>query len=36
MGYIEKDHAKLGNRVFVRIRKNAVPAEVVRPGFLPK
>jgi len=36
MGYIQKAHAKLGNRVFVRIRKNAVPAEVVRPGFLSK
>lgn len=36
MGYIQREQAKLGNEVFVRIRKNAVPAEVVRPGFLPK
>jgi len=36
MGYIQRDCAELGNEVFVRIRKNAVPAEVVRPGFLPK
>jgi aminomethyltransferase len=36
MGYIKTADAKLGNTVYVRIRKNAIPAEVVRPGFLPK
>ena len=33
MGYITKSEAHLGNTVYVRIRKNAIPAEVVRPGF---
>jgi aminomethyltransferase len=36
MGYITSSEAHLGNTVFVRIRKNAIPAEVVRPGFLKK
>lgn len=36
MGYIHASDAALGNTVYVRIRKNAIPAEVVRPGFLPK
>lgn len=36
MGYIAKEEAQIGDKVFVRIRKNAVPAEVVRPGFLNK
>lgn len=36
MGYINASDAALGNTVYVRIRKNAIPAEVVRPGFLPK
>jgi hypothetical protein len=36
MGYIAKAEAQLGNTVYVRIRKNAIPAEVVRPGFLKK
>ena len=36
MGYITSSEAHLGNTVYVRIRKNAIPAEVVRPGFLKK
>ena len=36
MGYIERAESQLGNTVYVRIRKNAIPAEVVRPGFLKK
>lgn len=36
LGYIQKDCALLESEVFIRIRKNAIPAMVVRPGFLPK
>ena len=36
MGYIDRESGKLGKEVHIRIRKNAVPAVVVRPGFLPK
>jgi len=36
LGYIDKSHAKIGETVFIRIRKNAIPAEVMRPGFLKK
>ncbi len=36
MGYVAKEEAEIGNTVYVRIRKNAIPAEVVRPGFLKK
>jgi aminomethyltransferase len=36
MGYIRRDFAGLKETVWVRIRKKAVPARVVRPGFLPK
>ena len=36
LGYIQTQHAKLKDTVYVRIRKNAIPAQVVRPGFLPK
>ena len=36
MGYINSESAKLNQEVFIRIRKNAIPAQVVRPGFLSK
>jgi len=36
LGYITKSESHIGNTVYVRIRKNAIPAEVVRPGFLHK
>ncbi|MBV42566.1 MAG: glycine cleavage system protein T [Crocinitomicaceae bacterium] len=36
MGYILSNFADLQETVWVRIRKKAVPARVVRPGFLPK
>lgn len=36
MGYINSESAKLNQEVFIRIRKNAIPAQVVRPGFLTK
>ena len=36
MGYINRSFATLGEHVAIRIRKNAIPATVVRPGFLPK
>lgn len=36
MGYINRSSATLGDHVAIRIRKNAIPAIVVRPGFLPK
>jgi len=36
IGYINRSFATLGEHVAIRIRKNAIPATVVRPGFLPK
>ncbi|MDE0871793.1 MAG: glycine cleavage system aminomethyltransferase GcvT [Flavobacteriales bacterium] len=36
MGYIQKSQADLGNQIRIRIRKNTVAAQIVRPGFLPK
>ena len=36
MGYIQQEHAALGEEVAIRIRKKTVPAIIVRPGFLPK
>jgi aminomethyltransferase len=36
MGYIQRESGALGEQVAIRIRKNTVPAIIVRPGFLPK
>lgn len=36
LGYVDASSAELGNTVYIRIRKNAIPAQVVRPGFLKK
>ena len=36
MGYIDLKHATEGETVFIKIRKKAVPAEVVKPPFLKK
>jgi glycine cleavage system aminomethyltransferase T len=36
MGYIQKSKADIGNEIRIRIRKNTVAAQIVRPGFLPK
>lgn len=36
LAYLSADSAELGNHVFVRVRNNALRAEVVRPGFLPR
>lgn len=35
MGYIDQDHAQLGNEVYVSIRQKNMAATVVKPGFLP-
>ena len=36
LGFIDQAHAKIGETVYIRIRKNAIPAKVQRPGFLTK
>ena len=36
MGYVLRDAAPLDEIVYIRIRKKAIPARIVRPGFLPK
>ena len=36
LAYLAADAAELGSHVFVRVRNNALRAEVVRPGFLPR
>lgn len=36
LAYLAADSAELGNHVFVRVRNNALRAEVVRTGFLPR
>jgi aminomethyltransferase len=36
LAYLSADAAELGSHVFVRVRNNALRAEVVRPGFLPR
>lgn len=35
LAYIASNQAKLGDRVFVRIRNKDIPATVTKPGFLP-
>jgi len=36
MGYVFRDAGALDEIVYIRIRKKAIPARIVRPGFLPK
>ena len=36
LGYVTKEQADTGNYIFIQIRKNQVPAEVVRPPFYKK
>ena len=36
MGYVLRDAGSLDEIVYIRIRKRAIPARIVRPGFLPK
>ncbi len=36
MGYVLRDAGSLDEIVYIRIRKKAIPARIVRPGFLPK
>jgi glycine cleavage system aminomethyltransferase T len=36
LAYLAAESAELGNHVFVRVRNNALRAEVVRTGFLPR
>ena len=36
MGYVFHDAGALDEIVYIRIRKNAIPARIGRPGFLPK
>ena len=36
LAYLAQQNADLGSTVFVRIRNKALPARVVRPGFLPR
>ncbi len=36
LAYLAAENAQLGGTVFVRIRNKALPAQVVRPGFLPR
>lgn len=36
MGYVSKEHAEIGSELYVRIRKNDVPAKVVKLPFYKK
>lgn len=36
LAYLSAENAQLGSTVYVRIRNKTIPAEVVRPGFLPR
>jgi aminomethyltransferase len=36
MGYVLRDAGLLDEIVYIRIRKKAIPARIVPPGFLPK
>ena len=33
LGYVGKEYSKIGNEVFIQIRKKAVPATIVKPPF---
>jgi len=36
MGYVEMPHNKIGNTIYIQIRKKTIPAEVVKPPFYKK
>ena len=36
LAYLAGENAQLGSTVYVRIRNKTIPAQVVRPGFLPR
>ena len=33
MGYVSKEMSKLGNKIFIKIRKKVIPAEIVKLPF---
>ncbi len=33
LGYVGKEHSKLGTEIFIQVRKKAIPATIVKPPF---
>lgn len=33
MGYVTADQSKIGNTIYIQVRKKAIPAEIVKPPF---
>jgi aminomethyltransferase len=36
LGYVTTEHSALDSEIYIRIRKNDVPAKVVKPPFYKK